>query len=196
MKTVFEHKPDFRFRDFVIEKAVELPTEQFEKMLRRPMDDQAFLSENAELMRQDGNGVYHCLLVTGEGRPDGLLVESEGYSYARYAAYVPQVAALRYPSLGEWEQKLSDAVDFIIKDGTSQTSEGNWILSFWDLEKNTGIDVECEPFLQELLGDMLCSRPEVADLTIEDEVFDVTYYLDYCPNCKQEPEAPAFELKQ
>ena len=43
---------------------------------------------------------------------------------------------------------------------------------------------------------MLCSRPEVADLTIEDEVFDVTYYLDYCPNCKQEPEAPAFELKQ
>ena len=37
----------------------------------------------------DRQGVYHCLLVVGEDRPDGILVESEGSSYARYAAFLP-----------------------------------------------------------------------------------------------------------
>ena len=37
------------------------------------------------------DGVWHCLLVTGEGMEDGVLVESEGSSYARYAAFVPSV---------------------------------------------------------------------------------------------------------
>jgi len=33
---------------------------------------------------------------------------------------------------------------------------------------------------------MLCSRPEVADLVIEDGQFDVAYYHDFCPNCQRE----------
>jgi len=35
--------------------------------------------------------VWHCLLVTGEGMEDGVLVESEGSSYARYSSFVPSV---------------------------------------------------------------------------------------------------------
>ena len=45
-------------------------------------------------MHGDSNGVYHCLLLTGEGRNDGLLVESEGYGYCRYASHVPNVSGL------------------------------------------------------------------------------------------------------
>ena len=37
------------------------------------------------------DGVWHCLLVTGEGTEDGVLVESEGSSYGRYSAFVPSV---------------------------------------------------------------------------------------------------------
>ena len=94
MKITFERKPDFQFRDFIIEKNIHLPAGQFEQMLRKPLTDQPFLADNIDLMRQDDKGVYHCLLVTGEGHSDGLLVESEGHSYARYAAYVPEVADL------------------------------------------------------------------------------------------------------
>lgn len=193
MKTTFERKPDFQFRDFTIEKNIHLPAAQFEQMLRKPLADQQFLTENAELMRQDDKGVYHCLLVTGEGHSDGLLVESEGFSYARYAAYMPEATALRYPSLAKQNQELAKAVDFIVADGTSQTTEGNWILSFAELEERTGLEMDCNPFLQEILGDMLCDRPEVADLTIEDEQIDVVYYLDFCPNRQpnQPEKAPA-----
>lgn len=186
MKITFERKPDFQFRDFIIEKNIHLPAGQFEQMLRKPLTDQPFLADNVDLMRQDDKGVYHCLLVTGEGHSDGLLVESEGHSYARYAAYVPEATALRYPALAKQNQELAKAVDFIVADGTSQTTEGNWILSFAELERHTGLCVDGKPFLQELLGDMLCDRPEVADLTIEDGRIDVVYYLDFCPNCPQE----------
>lgn len=191
MKTAFEHKPDFRFREFVIEKTVSVPAERFEEMLRHPMKEQDFLTQHRELMRQDSKGVNHCLLVTGRGRSDGLLVESEGYSYARYAAYVPEATALRYSSLSKINRELADAVDFIVADGTSQTTEGQWVLSFEELEEQTGLCAAGKPFLQEIMGDMLCERPEVADLSIEENGFDVTYYLDFCPNCKQESEPEA-----
>lgn len=184
MKTAFEHKPDFRLRDFVIEKTVTVPAEVFADMLKHPLKNRSFIIENVPLMCQDGNGVYHCLLVSGEGRTDGMLVESDGYGYARYASYVPEAAALQYPSLSKWNRKLADAVDFIITEGSSQTTEGNWILSFEELENRTGLCLSWKPFLQELLGDMLCDRPEVADLAIDNGCIDIVYYLDFCPNCQ------------
>ena len=185
MKTAFEHKPDFRLRDFVIEKTVTVPAEVFADMLKRPLENRPFIIENVPLMCQDGNGVYHCLLVTGEGRTDGILVESDGYGYAKYASYVPEAAALQYPSLSKWNRELADAVDFIITDGTSQATEGNWILRFEELENRTGLCLDGKPFLQELLGDMLCDRPEVADLSIDGGCIDIVYDRDFCPNCRE-----------
>lgn len=186
MKTVFEHKPDFTFREFAVEKTVTIPARKLEEMLRHPMRSHEVILENAGVMGVDGDGVYHCLLVTGEGRTDGLLVESEGSGYARYASYVPEATALRYPTLSKLNRELAEAVDAIIAEGISQTTEGNWIVSFEELEGMTGLCVEGRPFLQETLGDMLCSCPEVADLTIEDGQFDVAYHLDFCPNCRKE----------
>lgn len=186
MKTVFEHKPDFTFRKFAVEKTVTIPARKLEEMLRHPMHNHEVIVENAGVMGVDRDDVYHCLLVTGEGRTDGLLVESEGSGCARYASYVPEATALRYPTLSRLNRELAEAVDAIIAEGTSLTRSGNWIVSFEELEGMTGLCVEGRPFLQETLGDMLCSRPEVADLTIEDGQFDVAYHLDFCPNCRKE----------
>ncbi|HHV75740.1 MAG TPA: hypothetical protein GXX41_14130, partial [Thermoanaerobacterium sp.] len=53
------------------------------------LDDYNFIRNNIDLMYCDREGVYHCLLMVGEDRPDGILVESEGSSYARYSAFLP-----------------------------------------------------------------------------------------------------------
>ena len=193
MKTAFECKPDFRLRDFVIEKTVIVPTEVFMDMLKHPLKDRSFIAENIPLMHQDKNNVYHCLLVTGTGRADGILVGSDGYDYARYASYVPEVTALQYPSLLKWNRELAEAVDFIITDGISQSTEGSWMLSFEELENQTGLCLDGKPFLQEVLGDMLCDRLEVSDLTIDHGRIDVTYYLDFCPNCQETMQEESLE---
>ena len=46
------------------------------------------MKENVDLMYEK-DGVWHCLLVAGEGMDEGVLVESEGSAYARYSAFVP-----------------------------------------------------------------------------------------------------------
>ncbi len=82
MKAIFERKPsDFNLRSFKVSKTIRLPIEIFENVLQNPLRDYAFIQENIEQMHCDSSGVYHCLLLTGEGRNDGLLVESEGYGY-------------------------------------------------------------------------------------------------------------------
>lgn len=82
---------------FVVEKIVVLPDREFTAFQRDGLlYDEIFLFDNLDKMRFDPAArVWHCLLVTGESRSDGILVESEGYSYARYAAYVRDCARLR-----------------------------------------------------------------------------------------------------
>ena len=73
---------------FVIEKEVILKELDFERFIERPLDDYDFIKEHRELMYSDTDGTYHCIFVTSETHDFGILVESEGHYYARYAAYL------------------------------------------------------------------------------------------------------------
>jgi len=89
-KAIFERKTnDFQPRDCVIEKIIGLTSQEYDAFSKKMLDDYDFIRNNIDLMYCDRQGVYHCLLVVGEDRPDGILVESEGSSYARYAAFLP-----------------------------------------------------------------------------------------------------------
>lgn len=180
MKSAFEHKPELRLSEFVIEKTVRIPDEDFEKMLCRPMDGQPFIAENMDLMYQDDADVYHCILVTGEDRTDGILVESEGYGYARYASYIPETSALGYPSLTGWNRKLMSAADLIVEAGIKQSESSKWRLTYEELEKQTGLCLKEQSFLRELLRDMLlCDRGAVSDLCLGDDALEVMYNPDF-----------------
>lgn len=76
--------------EFVIEKEVILSKKKFDRFISRPLDDYGFIIENIELMYCDSNKVYHCIYVTSQEHGFGILVESEGYHYARYTAYLPK----------------------------------------------------------------------------------------------------------
>lgn len=95
MKAIFERKPsEFDLREVEVAKTLRLPVEVFEAVLKAPLRDLDCIGENIDLMFCDDHGVYHCLLLTGGGRNDGLLVEAEGYGYCRYASYVPDVSGM------------------------------------------------------------------------------------------------------
>ena len=73
---------------YVIEKTIILDEEGFRYFADNLIADAEFITENLDTMYMDKSGIRHCLFVTKEGAKDGILVESEGYSYARYAAYL------------------------------------------------------------------------------------------------------------
>ncbi|MVB13058.1 hypothetical protein CAFE_38130 [Caprobacter fermentans] len=187
MKAIFERKPsDFDLRSFEVSKTIRLPAEDFEAVLQKPMRDYDFIQENIEQMHCDSSGVYHCLLLTGEGKKDGLLVESEGYGYCRYASYIPNISALTSPALQQFNQKMMEAVDYIVSTGTQNTTEGNWIISFDELAQQTGFEHDFNSM--DTLMDMLHEREEVANVELGDSSIDVCYYLDFCPQYGGHPE--------
>ena len=185
---LFLYKPDFQFRQAKVEKKVCLPAGEFEEFLKNPLGDMPCIVENIDLMQEDQEGIYHCLLVTGEGRRDGVLVESEGYRYARYASYVPDAAALEYDSLSEFGAGLSRLADQMIQTGTDGTRDGNWIFYLDQVQEGCNFSLSENPALAELLADMLVERPEVSMAYVRSDCLELRFYPELCPNCQKETE--------
>ncbi len=68
---------------------VELSNAEFCNFRRRPLSDRDFIKEHLQELKSDKLSPIPCLLVLGEGVDDGILVDPEGYGYARYTAYIP-----------------------------------------------------------------------------------------------------------
>ena len=74
-------------------KAVQLSYEQYQHFLAHISEDMPFLTANKALTGCD-DGVRRCLLVTSRGVRGGILVDCQGYDYARYAAEVSDKSVL------------------------------------------------------------------------------------------------------
>ena len=59
---------------------------------------------------------YDSILILGEGQKDGILVDTQGYSYARYAALVPFARLLV-------DEHMKELTDYVI--GKVKSGEGN-----------------------------------------------------------------------
>lgn len=76
--------------EFIIEKTIVLDNLGFDAFIRNPLADYGFIVENLYIMRCDKDNVFHCIYATSDSSDFGILIESEGYAYARYAAYLPK----------------------------------------------------------------------------------------------------------
>ena len=150
----------------VAEKTVELSAAQFDYFSKNLLSDYDFLLTNIDCMYQDGDGVSHCLLVLGEGRDDGIIVNSEGSAYARYSAFVPNARQLWQrqmaydPILTEFCEKMQSAADGIVRDALQHHQDGMYRVLIDDINLNLG-DL---PGSMEFLYEMLRNRPELAEM--------------------------------
>ena len=173
-----------------IEKVIHLSDSDFARFQQTLLDNYDFLHENADLMRVE-NGVTHCLLVVGETFEDGILVNSEGSDYARYAAYFPnaksflltqgqtrQVVQAEAPAeaaspsavggisaaLLAYGEKMNRLVDLAIFQALECHDQSTYIISPSELQ---GTSVR-DPFDVELFIAMLKERPEIVDMDVGD----------------------------
>jgi len=91
VRAVFLRKePEVIASEFCVEKVITLSAEEYAAFTQNLLQNYDFIRDHTDLMCEK-DGVWHCLLVTGEGMEEGILVESEGSAYARYSAFVPCV---------------------------------------------------------------------------------------------------------
>lgn len=73
--------------EYQVDKVVELPNVAFASFMIQPLDSYDFIRDNRVEPHQ-GTGLNHCLLLLGDDRTDGALVQCGDDGRAMYAAYV------------------------------------------------------------------------------------------------------------
>ena len=142
-----------------VEKLVTLSAEEFVHFSQNLMNDYDFIRENIDRMYQDENGVNHCLLVLGEGCADGILVESEGSTYARYSAFVPNARQLlqQYdPALQSFCDRMQAEMERIVRTASLHQENGMVRIPLATLAPAPGE----YPLDATLLSEMLSGQPE------------------------------------
>ena len=173
-----------------IEKVIHLSDSDFARFQQTLLDNYDFLHENADLMRVE-NGVTHCLLVVGETLEDGILVNSEGSDYARYAAYFPnaksflltqgqtqQVVQAEAPAeaaspsavvgvsaaLLAYGERMNKIIDLAIYQALECHDQSAYIISLPQVKETFDNDIIDD----ELFTAMLRERPEIVDMDVCD----------------------------
>ena len=153
-----------------VEKSVTLSAEEFVHFSQNLMNDYDFIRENNDRMYQDENGVNHCLLVLGEGCADGILVESEGSTYARYSAFVPNACRLlqQYdPALQSFCDRMQAEMERIVRTASLHQENGMVRIPLSALAPAPGE----YPLDAALLSEMLSGQPEFQAVELfEDEI--------------------------
>lgn len=142
-----------------VEKSVTLSAEEFAHFSQNLMNHYDFIRENIDRMYQDENGVNHCLLVLGEGCTDGILVESEGSTYARYSAFVPNARRLlqQYdPALQSFCDRMQAKMERIVRTASLHQENGMVRIPLATLAPASGE----YPLDATLLSEMLSGQPE------------------------------------
>ena len=96
LNTSLERKPtELAVNGCIIEKAIPVSHRKFEAITKGPLRDEPLIAENKDIMYFDSKyNMYHCLLIYDKDFGDGIVVNSEGSDYARYAQYIPQAKVI------------------------------------------------------------------------------------------------------
>ena len=182
-------EPEITAQPWVVEHMVELPPGEFRYLKEHLLRDQSFIAEHSEEMRMDSSGITHGMLVLCEGIDDGILVNSEGFAYARYAAYLSGARTLslmnRYSSLRDFCVQMDALVEQYVHQAVAEQENGGFTLSYSDLDAEVEQRVFSEDmvnFDRQLFLDMLSERPEFDEVeTTQNEI-----YLTIAPELAQE----------
>lgn len=137
---------------------IELPRDEFFHFKNHLLNDHPFIAEHAEELYVDRTRTARGLLVLCEGSEDGILVNSEGSSYARYSTYLTGARSLvmldRYPALKKFFEEMSDLTEKYTQKILDSQVNGAAELS---------VDYDDTPdgFSLPLFLEMLAERPEI-----------------------------------
>lgn len=119
----------------------------------------------------------NALLVLNAKTGEGILVNSEGSAYARYSAYLPFAGHML-------DYYVNMIADYCVTEGTLNTSDGAWAVSFDELFEHHGeVEITEGNGIDELVLKELQMRDEVAEAIQTEDGYEITYHLEHCPQC-------------
>ena len=165
---------EVKAENYIVEKVIELDDEEYESLCEELMANRDFITENKESIYVDNNGTAHCILALGKSYDDGILINSEGYDYARYYSLIPNARQLvildKYPVLNHFIERMSEVAEDILSKAVEQSSEDNrnYIAELDEYNKPG------EPIINPVLLDaMLTDSGMVEDTILHDDSIEL-----------------------
>lgn len=172
-------------------KTIELSHQDFESFRNNLLSDYSFIAENAAEMGVGKDGTYYVIMVLNKDSDDGILVESEGSSYARYSAFLPNARniamQMRYPSLNAFKNEMHWLADKYVQKAINGQIDCQYRIDFNEVR----FICRNSDFSEQLFMDMLSDREEIDDIEFIDNGCVVTVSEPYL---RQEDEQHLREL--
>lgn len=153
----------------------------FSELKDHPLRDDPYIAQNRDLMYIDSNDTAHCLLMVDYDSGDGILVESEGMSYARKSQFIPNARALVENSeLTVSEQKLHKSLKKIVDHIAELAHCGEKSFVFEELLEKSDLDLKS--LLRDSMVEMLQEREDIQ--IAESHSIDVDFQPDITVEAK------------
>ena len=173
--TLNHNQSDYKTREIIVEKVITLYGRSFSELKDHPLRDNPYIAENCDLMYIDSNDTAHCLLMVDYDSGDGILVESEGSSYARKSQFISNARALVENSeLTVSEQKLHKSLKKMVDHIAELAHCGEKNFVFEELLEKS--DIDFKSLLRDSVTAMLQEREDIQ--MAESHSIDVDFQPD------------------
>ena len=170
-----------------IRKIIMLSDRKYQEFSENLLKDYDFIAQSKDEMGYKDDGTRCCLLVMNANEQYGYLVDSSGYDYARYSAYLPNARDFV-------NAQIKKLADYVVSEGTEHTEDGKWSNSYEEFLYHFDTTVTLTNGIGQLLKEELDERDEVSEcIMVEDEI-EMTYHLEHCPQCQKGGIAGAMSL--
>lgn len=158
--TLNHKQSDYQTREIIVEKVITLYGKSFSELKDHPLRDDPYIAENRDLMYIDSNDTAHCLLMVDYDSGDGILVESEGMSYARKSQFIPNARELvENNDLTVSERKLHNSLKKMVDQIAELAHCGEKSFVFEELLDKSDIDLKS--LLRDSVTAMLQEREDI-----------------------------------
>ncbi len=183
--STLEHKsPGYAPYQIEVEKVITLYGREFEKMRDCPINDNPYITEHSDLMYMDDD-TAHCLLFLDANGSDGILVEAEGFGYARKSQFIPNARAIiEQNDFTESERKLHTELKAMADRIAELAHTGQKHFIFEDMLGDEDLRV----LMIRTVAEMLDRREDLAE--VRDHYLGITGQADFTVTAK-----PAQEMK-
>lgn len=182
LNSTLNHKQsDYKTHEVIVEKVIALYGRSFSELKDHPLRDNQHIAENRDLMYIDSNDTAHCLLMVDYDSGDGILVESEGSSYARKSQFIPNAKSLiENNELTVSERKLHNSLKKIVDQIAELAHCGEKSFVFEELLDKS--DLDFKSLLRDSVVEMLQEREDIK--FVKSQSIDVDFQPDITVEAK------------
>ena len=128
---------DYALQRCEVAEVVEISHEEFNELKSNPLQDYSFVAENKDKLEYENVSTVPCIMFLDRDGDDGVLVDPQGYDYARYSAYISNARQLcrlgQYPALDDYNRDMQSLVDHYVSEVLNEQKDGQATLSLSDV---------------------------------------------------------------